>query len=481
LNRSIRTVAVPAVTALLVLGGAACAAPASTPHAAASATAAPSTFTSTPAPASATTTPRAGSGSLVVTAAQPGAQQVAISTPGQDGPALSPATQGVQLVSYDPGAGTAVLATAPTSATATATPTATATATPAGTPSPSASAGVVRAGQLIASPPTAAAPQGALLAVTEVRPGGGDKVSVSTRPATLAELLGGAEADGKVAVDPHAVKVTPLVKDLKLSFGQQNGGAAGAASGTVELDVKAPIPLPGGASADASGSLQLHPAVNFTYHGAKLGSPRTASIGFDLGAHAQWRISGELGRSTGSTPVRLPFAQLHASPVLTVAGIPVVVNVGLTCFLEVSADGKVTVDTEQEVTGSWSVHADYTGGRGWSPVSNASDTKVSPVRLTLAGKAGVRAGLGAEVSVGLYDAVGVEATVEPYLRAQVDGSLTVDTSGNPPKVQGSWALYGGIDLTGALLAHLKIFGTPIIEGKLPLPGYHHEWPLPLGR
>ncbi|GAA0682604.1 hypothetical protein GCM10010193_40420 [Kitasatospora atroaurantiaca] len=473
MNSSIRTVVVPAVTALLVLGGSACAAPASAPHSAASATAAPSTFASTPAPASATTPPRTGSGSLVVTAAQPGAQQVAISTPGQDGPALSPAAQGVQLVSYDPGAGTAVLATAPTTTTPTATPT--------NTPSPSASAGVVRAGQLIASPPTAAAPQGALIAVTEVRPGGGDKVSVSTRPATLSELLGGTEADGKVAVDPHAIKVTPLVKDLKLSIGGQNGGATAAASGTVELDVKAPIPLPGGASADASGSLQLHPAVNFAYHGAKLGSPRTASIGFDLGAHAQWKISGELARSTGSAPVRLPFAQLHASPVLTVAGIPVVVNVGLTCFLEVSADGKVTVDTEQEVTGSWSVHADYTGGRGWSPVSNASDTKVSPVRLRLAGKAGVRAGLGAEVSVGLYDAVGVEATLEPYLRAQVDGSLTVDTAGNPPKVPGSWALYGGIDLTGALLAHLKIFGTPIIEGKLPLPGYHHEWPIPLGR
>ncbi|MEV7026843.1 hypothetical protein, partial [Kitasatospora sp. NPDC093558] len=284
----------------------------------------------------------------------------------------------------------------------------------------------------------------------------------------------------RVAVDPHGIKVTPLVKDLKATVGADLGGVRADASGTLEVDVNAPIPLPEGASVAATGSLQLHPAVHFAYHGAAAGSPRTASIGFDLGANAHWKVTGDLARNTGAAPVRLPFAKLQASPVLTVAGLPVVVNLGLTCYLEISADGQIHVEAEQEATGTWSVRADYTGGKGWAPISDASDTKVSPVHLRLNGKAGVRAALGAEASVGLYDTVGVETTVAPYLSAKAEGSLNADVPGGTPQAQGSWSVVGGIDLNGALTAHLKVFGTPIIEGKLPLPPFHREWPLLTG-
>ncbi len=314
------------------------------------------------------------------------------------------------------------------------------------------------------------------MAVTGVRPGTGNTVNLTTRPATLAELLGGTEADGSVPVDPHGITVTPLVKDLKATVGADGNGVQADASGTLEVDLKAPVPLPEGASLDASGSLQLHPAVHFAYHGAAAGSPRTASIGFDLGAHAQWKVTGDVARNTGAAPVRVPFAKLQASPVLTVAGLPVVVNLGLTCYLEVSADGQVHLEAEQDAAGTWAVRADYTGGKGWTPVTNA-ETKVNPVHVRLNGKAGVRAALGAEISLGLYDTVGVETTVAPYLKAQVEGSLVADSSGNPPQAQGSWSLVGGVDLNGSLLAHLKVFGTPIIEGKLPLPPFHREWPL----
>ncbi|MEV6979033.1 hypothetical protein [Kitasatospora sp. NPDC093806] len=337
----------------------------------------------------------------------------------------------------------------------------------------------IQPGQLVASPPTAAAPQGALVAVTAVRQAAGNTLALATRPATLPELLGAAEADGTVPVDPQTIKVTPLVKDVKATVGRENGTTKAEASGTLEVDAKAPIPLPGGATADAAGSLTLHPAVRFAYHGAGVGTPRTASIGFDLGARAHWKVTGDFTRAT-ATPVRVPFAKLQASPVLTVAGLPVVVNLGLTCYLEVGADGQVHVEAEQEATGTWAVRADYTGGKGWTSAADAPDTKVSPVHLSLTGKAAVRATLGAEVNVGLYDAVGVEATVAPYLRAQADGSLAVDLPGGTPQLQGSWGLFGGIDLNGALLAHLKIFGTPLIEGKLPLPAFHREWPLLTG-
>ncbi|MFJ3792535.1 hypothetical protein [Kitasatospora sp. NPDC090091] len=451
--------------------------PSGAPHARATTPAAAPTGSASASPAAGQPAP----GTLPVAAAQPGVQQAAVGAPGKDGAAVAPEAKNLQLTAYDPAAGTAVLTAAQAAgpsaapaATPSAAPTVTASATPSAGPSP---AEAVKPGQLIASPPTEAAPQGALVAVTAVKSASGGAVTLSTRPATLSELLGKAEADGQVPVDPNGIKVTPLVKDLKATVARENGTTTADASGTLEVDVKAPIPLPEGLSADASASVQLHPSLHFAYHGAGVGTPRTASIGFDLGAHAQWKVSGDLRRSTGAAPIRLPFAKLQASPVVTVAGLPVVVNLGLTCYLEIGADGQVHVEAEQEITGTWSVRSDYTGGRGWSPVTDAADTKVSPVHVRVTGKAAVRAALGAEVSVGLYDTVGVEATVAPYLRAQADGELAVDLPGGKPQVKGSWALLGGVDLNGALTAHLKIFGTPIIEGKLPLPPFHREWPI----
>ncbi|MBD0671542.1 hypothetical protein, partial [Streptomyces sp. CBMA156] len=409
----------------------------------------------------------------------------AIGNPGKDGGAVAAAAKNLQLTAYDPAGGTAVLSAAGPAATVPASPSTVPSAAPNTVPSavpsaaPTAATAAVQPGQLIASPPTAAAPQGALVAVTGVRPGAGDTLALTTRPATLAELLGSTEADGSVPVDPHGITVTPLVKDLKATAGLTGDGVRADASGALEVDLKAPVPLPDGASLDASGSLRLHPAVHFAYHGAAAGSPRTASIGFDLGAHAQWKVTGDAARSTGAAPVRVPFAKLQASPVLTVAGLPVVVNLGLTCYLEVGADGQVHLEVEQDATGTWAVRADYTGGKGWTPVTSA-ETKVTPVHVRLSGKAGVRAALGAEISLGLYDTVGVETTVAPYLRAQAEGSLVADSSGNPPQAQGSWSLVGGVDLNGSLLAHLKVFGTPVIEGRLPLPPFHREWPLLAG-
>ncbi|MFJ9839733.1 hypothetical protein ACIRYZ_04570 [Kitasatospora sp. NPDC101155] len=427
------------------------------------------------APASASARPSAGTAQVATAPA--GDTQAAIGSPGKDGGAVTAATKALQLTAYDAGKGTAVLTASAPSASPSAS--ASASATPSASAAATAAAAAVQPGQLIASPPTAAAPQGALVAVTGVNQGAGNTLNLTTRPATLSELLGGTEADGQIPVDVHGIKITPLVKDLKATIGADLGGVQADASGTLEVNVKAPVPLPEGASLDASGSLQLHPAVHFAYHGAQATSPRTASIGFDLGAHAQWKVTGDVARNTGAAPIRVPFAKLQASPVLTVAGLPVVVNLGLTCYLEVSADGQVHLETEQDATGTWAVRADYTGGKGWTSSTNA-DTKVSPVHVRLNGKASVRAALGAEVSLGLYDTVGVEATVAPYLSAKADGSLAVDLPGNGPQVQGSWALVGGIDLNGALTAHLKIFGTPIIEGKLPLPPFHKEWPLLAG-
>jgi predicted small secreted protein len=348
------------------------------------------------------------------------------------------------------------------------------------TPSPSASAAAtaaVRPGQLIDSPPTTAAPRGALLAVTAVKPAADGKVEATTRPATISELLGEASTKIRAALDPHQIQITPQVKNLKTSYVPRPDGASGSASAVLELDANDSIPLPGGGSATLSGSIALDPSVEFSYHGAHgILSTDQAKVGFDLGAHADWHVTAGLrGATTG--PVRFPIANLTATPTVTVGAVPVVITLNLTVYAEISADGSVTVDAAQSVDGDWGIHADYAKGAGWTSATEPVSTKVSPVKAEFAGTADVRTGLVAEGSVALYDAVGVKATIEPYLRAAVHGTVGIDSGAGKPVVTGKAGLYAGLDVNGAVMARIAILGTPLLEKDLPFNVYQNEWPI----
>ncbi|MBB4949865.1 hypothetical protein F4556_005400 [Kitasatospora gansuensis] len=380
-------------------------------------------------------------------------------------PAVVAGAADLQLTSYDQRTGTAVLAVANDRT---------------GAPSPSASAatGAVRTGQLIASPPSAAVPQGALLAITAVEPAGAGKVRVETRPAAISELLGQTRADIRSALDPHRIQVTPKVKDLKVSYVPKPGGGDGAASAELRLDVNDSVPLPGGSKAALTGSLALDPSVVFSYQGSHgILAPEQAKVGFDLGAHADWHLTANLTGSTG--PVRIPVATLTATPTVMVGVLPVVITLNLSVYAEVSADGSVSVDIGQAVDGNWAIHAEYTKAAGWHSVTDPADTTVTPVKATFTGAATVRSALVAEGSVALYGALGVKATVKPYLRAQVQGTvtITVDGSGVKPVVDGSAGLYGGIDVDGAVLVRIAVLGTPLFQKDVPFQLYHREWPI----
>ncbi|MFI8454536.1 hypothetical protein [Kitasatospora sp. NPDC085464] len=409
-----------------------------------------------PAPSPASPSP-AGTPVVAGTAGAP----VVAGTAGADG------APGLKLDSYDKGTGKAVLAVADTGRNA---------------PSPSATSAAtaaVRVGQVIDSPPSAAAPQGALLAITEVKSVGAGKVAVSTRPATISELLGDTWADVKSALDPRKIQVTPRVKDLKASYVPKADGGQGSASAALQLNASDSITLPGGAKASLTGSIELDPSVEFSYQGSRgILRPEQARIGFDLGAHADWHLTASLTGSTG--PVRMPIATLTAAPTVMVGPVPVVITLNVTVYAAISADGSVTVDTTQSIDGAWAVHSDYTRAGGWTSTTEPVSTKVTPVKATFSGRADVRAGLVAEGSVALYDTVGVKASVEPYLRASVDGSVTVDSSGAKPVVEGTAGLYGGLDVNGALMARIAVFGTPLLEKDLPFKIYHNEWPIAAG-
>ncbi|MFF4158381.1 hypothetical protein [Streptomyces sp. NPDC001678] len=352
---------------------------------------------------------------------------------------------------------------------------------------PGAEANGVAVGDVIASAPAPGAPSGLLAKVTKVL-GTTDKgTEVNTAPATLDALLGDSEAKGAVPVDPSAVKVVPLLPGVKASWTKPDGvhvGPQGAKVplGNLRLDVGASIPTPPGspvkAEASAAGYVQLAPEVDFSYNGKGVGStggPGTASLALSGDWSSAWELKGQAVATTADKPIKLPFAKLHADPVIQVGPVPVVVNLDLTCYLQIDAEGKISVDVKQELKGDFKVGGSYSWGKGWTPISS-SQMNATPVTATASAAGKVKATLGTEASVGLYGAVGVSANLAPYLRAEAEGTATASSNGSA-SASGKWAAYGGVDLTGALQAQLKIFGTPLFERRIPVDILHREWKL----
>ncbi|MFJ5309662.1 hypothetical protein [Streptomyces sp. NPDC088350] len=308
----------------------------------------------------------------------------------------------------------------------------------------------------------------------------GAGTEVQTEPAALNALLGDDTAHGAVPVDPAAFAVDKLLPDVEVSWSKTGDIRVGPRAATVplgslRLDVRAAVPTAEGASASASvsGVVQVAPQVDFTYGGEGIGStPGSAYLGVSGDWTSGWALKGRATAST--TPLRIPFAKLHADPVLQVGPVPVVVNLDLTCYLKISGDGKVTVDMEQHLDGDFKAGGTFAPAKGWTPVDSANMTG-TPVRSTVTTAGSVRAALGAEATVGLYGTVGVTADLAPYLRGEASGTAGSEASA------ASWAVYGGVDLTGTLRVQLSIFGTPAFEHDVPLGTLHREWKLaPVG-
>ncbi|MET8952246.1 hypothetical protein ACWEO4_14710 [Streptomyces sp. NPDC004393] len=434
-------------------------------------------------------------GALAVKAA-PAATSTALARPGATGTRAHRST--LKVSSYDRHTRRAVISqavrTTPNpsgSHTGPASP----SAPPSGTPSRSAEPGRIAVGDVIASAPAPGAPDGLLAKVTQVIGETGDGTEVQTAPTTLDTLLGDDKAKGTVPVDPSSFDVERLLPDVKVSWaktGDIHAGPEGAKLplGSLRVDLKADVPTPAGTpvSADAAvaGYVQVAPEVDFSYGGGGTGDasaqagPASAYLGVSGDWTSQWSLKGRVGAT--AKPVRVPFAKLHADPVLQVGSIPVVVNLDLTCYFEITGDGNVTVAVEQDLKGDFKAGGTYSPGKGWTPVNESTMTS-SPVRTSLTAAGNVKAALGAQAAVGLYGAVGVSADLAPYVRGEASAAASAAASpGALPTAgaAGAWALYGGVDLSGALQLQLSVFGTPVLQRSIPLGTFHREWKLASG-
>jgi hypothetical protein len=356
----------------------------------------------------------------------------------------------------------------------------------ASSPSPGASAGRHEAavGDVIASAPAPGAPHGLLAKVTKVIGETDRGTEVQTEPAALNALLGDDTANGTVPVDPASFDIDKLLPDVKVSWsrtGDVHVGPKGATVplGSLRLDVSAEVPTPEGApvsaAASVSGFVQVAPQVDFKYGGQGTDTPPgSAYLGLSGDWTSGWAVKGRAAAS--ATPLRIPFAKLHADPVLQVGPVPVVVNLDLTCYFQISAEGRVTVDVQQSLKGDFKAGGTFGAGKGWTPVS-ASDMTSTPVRTSVTAAGNVKTALGAEASVGLYGTVGVTADLAPYLRGEASGTVEASSDTTGAKTTGKWGLYGGVDLSGTLRLQLSIFGTPILQRSIPLGALHREWQL----
>ncbi len=415
-----------------------------------------------------------------------GTQQLDVAAAPQDGPAPTamaradagkggPEKSSLKVASYDQASGRAVIATAPQGS-----------GNRSASQSPAADKPVA-VGDVIASAPAPGAPNGLLAKVTEVVGKNDRGTEVKTASTPLSSVLKDDKANGKIPVDPASVTVEPLMKGVTFSWAKSQGvrfGPEGAKLplGNLRLDVNAPIETapdaPVSAGAAVTGFVQLAPTVEFSYDGSGGSGPRSAFLGMSGDWSSQWTLKGHAAASTGA-PKRLPFAKLHSAPVIQVGPVPVVVNLDLTCYVQVEADGRVTLDVSQDVKGDFRVGGSYATGKGWTPVSTSA-VKSSPVKAAVTATGRVKGALGAEASVGLYGAVGVTADFAPYLRGEADAKASASTDGKT-SVSGSWALYGGFDLSGNLHLQLSLFGTPVFERRIPLGSLNREWPLVSGK
>lgn len=343
----------------------------------------------------------------------------------------------------------------------------------------------LRAGDVIAGPATPVTPQGVLLKVVAVHPQAGGSVSVDTAQATLADALGDGKADLRVPLTAADLKATSPGGGGKVSEGQSNGQG-------IRFDVDVPMPSgvkpTAGHSSALKGHLDLKPEMLFSYERAHWYSvqPSKATIGmaadYDYGfaAHAE----GTASYDTGHKPLHIPAAEVDVNKTVWLGPVPIVLNLKVNYFYDISADGKVTLDAEQNTKGHLEVGATYDKDRGWSALSGPEPTTTG-TQTRIEGSATVKGGVGTHAELGLYGSVGVGADVMPYLKATVHGTAgdtkNVKDIKNVNDAKGDWALYGGGELTGSFFARLDIFGTKVLDKTWDFPKVSYEHKLAGGQ
>lgn len=369
----------------------------------------------------------------------------------------------------------------------------------------SASAAAVEPGDVVASAPTAAQPDGALFTVTSVRRTTSG-YQVTTGPVTLDQVLGAATVrrtlegsdlnvsvttiEGRAHVMPASTAIPSHAGARPVAFGSAAAGQSGLPVGSVArpasrpggvlLSLNAPSSLTGMTDSinhpyEMAGWVGLTPKLIFSYSGSSTG-PSQAALGIGGTYDYGWLVHATMpvGLSSGVMPLRIPFATVHLGTVVWVGPVPVVITADIGLFYKISAHGDLSIDAEQRTLGRFTLAGQYTSTSGWTPVKSDASTSVRGGHEAVLGTAGrFRAVFGTEVAVLLYGVVGLSGTVGPYL--QVTAPVQASALATTP-----WTMSGGIQIVGALTARLGLFGFTVLRVDVPLGTLDRSWPIASG-
>ncbi|MCF3104830.1 hypothetical protein IPZ58_25015 [Streptomyces roseoverticillatus] len=367
---------------------------------------------------------------------------------------------------------------------------------PSATPATDEAKKPVAVGDIVASKPVPGAPQGMLAKVTKVEKETPKGTEVRTAPVDLSTVLGDSKVENKLPVDPSGFKVDSLVPGVKVSWAKRGNVHAGPEGlklpfGSLRVDVdttvdtekdakKEGVESPGKAS--FKGFVQLAPQVDFTYYGRGSGDgPSGAGLRLSGDWSSGFHFKGRTAPTTNGKPVRVPFAVLHANPTFYIGELPVTVNIDLTCYVLIDADGKASLDVQQDpVKGDFALGSAFSLNEGWQPEAKANFT---PNTLKASASAAVNAKVrfGTEANLGLYGSVGMKGDVAaPYVRTEVKGRAGGSTEGKAA-AGADWKLFAGVDLEGWVMPYLNIGGVQALAMRLPMPKVQREVQLAHGK
>ncbi len=183
-----------------------------------------------------------------------------------------------------------------------------------------------------------------------------------------------------------------------------------------------------------SGFVEVKPQADFSYGGGA-STAATASDGSTASGpgglprrlrRLDLAVGAQGARRRHRQAVWLPFARLHADPVLQVGPIPVVVNLDLTCYFRSAATAaSPSTNVAQDLKGDFKAGGTFGTAACCTPVNELPHQLSDPyVRHDRRKR---EAALGAQATVGLDGAVGVTADLAPYLRGEAAGTVTATT------------------------------------------------------
>ncbi len=313
------------------------------------------------------------------------------------------------------------------------------------------------AGNVLASGPAPAAPNGLLVRIISVSTSG-QTVTASVQQATLQDAVQQATVQFTEILGPGNTQARALTKrktPSRRTHGRavrkdSNSGACAGNPNTISVPVSLQVAGGGTTVTALTGEGDFCPTFNLAMQFSNfqlVSANATVTLGADLSLNVA---------DNGGFSVTQDLASIEAAPTtLLIGDVPVVVQPILTPFFGGIASSPSSISAYTGVTADSmiTVGVSYANG-AWSPIGTASSSTASPVATSVDGQLTLKGILGVQAGVLL------DGFLTPYL--STDGYLQFDSSltGNP-----CWTLDAGLEANVGVNA--QILGETLLNWSSP--------------